>query len=291
MNKPFFLFFLLGINLTQVAQVRFNSEAPDLFQKYGTPNSPIGKTAADLKVNNLGKLYIQGPLQRKDLKAFQKQTQLELLVLRNNNLSTLPEEPFGSNNLIAFSSRSNPIKNLPNKLLNSSSLMYLELTDTELDSLTSQTYLPNLQLLRIIKNNTDSLVFPDSLPGFPSLRSVEFLNVPINRFPDFLLRCPNLEQLIFNGCGLDSIPQGISVFSKLHTFDIENNAIRHLPSALASLPALRRLNVAGNKLSTFPDFIMYAPELEELRVKNNPLQPEDIEILRIIGRATKTLVD
>jgi len=291
MNKLLALVFVLGFQSTLIAQVRFNSEAPDLFQKYGTPNAPIAKTAADLKIKNLGKVSIQGPFQRKDLKAFQKQTQLELIVLRNNQLTSLPEEPFAFNGLIAFSSHSNPLKTLPNRLLSSSSLMYLELSDTELDSLTSQTYLPNLQLLRIIKNNTDSLVFPDSLPGFPSLRSVEFLNVPLNRFPEFLMRCTNLEQLIMNGCRLDSIPDGISVLNKLHTLDLENNALSHLPNALARLPALRRLNVSGNSFTTFPEFLMYAPELEELRVKNNPLNAEDIEILKIIGRATKTLVD
>jgi hypothetical protein len=36
---------------------------------------------------------------------------------------------------------------------------------------------------------------------------------------------------------------------------------------------------------------MYAPQLEELGVKNNPMHAEDIEILRIIGRATQTVVD
>jgi len=94
-----------------------------------------------------------------------------------------------------------------------------------------------------------------------------------------------------NGCRLDSIPDGISVLNKLHTLDLENNALSHLPNALARLPALRRLNVSGNSFTTFPEFLMYAPELEELRVKNNPLNAEDIEILKIIGRATKTLVD
>lgn len=291
MNKELIFALLFGFSLHGLAQVRFNSNAPDLFQQYGSPESLIGKKSSDLKVKNLGKLALFGPLQRKDIKAFQKQIQLELLLLRNNSLTSLPEEPFGSNNLIAFSSQMNPLKALPGNLLTSASILYLELTETELDSFPTRSNLPNLHLLRIIKNNTDSLVFPDSMPGFPRLQSVEFFNVPLTCFPDFLTRCPNLEQIIMNGCRLDSIPSSISNLKKLHTLDVENNALRHLPHALASLPALRRLNVAGNKLHTFPEYLMYAPQLEELGVKNNPMHAEDIEILRIIGRATQTVVD
>lgn len=291
MNRIFGVILMLSCGLPGFAQVRFNSSAPDFFLKYGTPEALVGKTAADLKTKNLGKLSLTGPLQKKDLKAFQKQTQLELLLLKNNNAVGLPEEPFGSTVLIAFSSESNPLRALPNSLLSSSSLMYLELLGTELDSFPSYTVLPNLQLLRIIKNNTDSLFFPDSLMGLPSLRSIEFFNVPLTRFPDFLLRCPNLEQIILNGCRIDSLPNGISTLSKLHTLDLENNALKQLPNALGSLPALRRLNVASNQLASFPEYLMYAPELEELKVKNNPLNTEDIEILRIIGRATRTVVD
>jgi len=291
MNKWTVIFVFLCFGLGITAQVRFNSSDPNLFQKYGNPQSPVGKSTADLKVKNLGKLWLSGPLQRKDLKAFQKQGQLELLLLHANALASLPEEPFISSNLIAFSSKSNPLKTLPTSLLNNPSMMYLELTDTELDSFPLATFLPGLQLLRIVNNRSDSLMFPDSLPGFPSLKSIEFLNVPLHKFPLFIYKCPNLEQVILNGCRLDSIPEAISALVKMNTFDVENNALNTLPVSLAALPSLRRLNVAKNKLTTFPEYLMYAPLLEELKVKDNPLHTEDIEILKIIGRATKTLVE
>jgi Leucine-rich repeat (LRR) protein len=291
MNKWNLTFFLFWLSLFGTAQVRFNSSDPTLFQKYGNPQSPVGKTTADLKVKNLGKLLIAGPILRKDLKAFNKQVQLELILLQGNGLASLPDEPFKSINLLAFSSKSNPLTELPISLLNNPTIMYLELVDTEIDSFPSTTDLPGLQLLRIINNKSDSLIFSDSLPGFPSLKSIEFFNVPLQKFPAFISRCPNLEQVILNGCRLDSIPENVSKLLKLNTIDLENNALNHLPVSLAALPSLRRLNVAKNQLSTFPEYLMYAPLLEELKVNGNPLHSEDVEILKIIGRATKTLID
>lgn len=291
MNSLFKTLLFISIAGSGLSQVRFNSTEPDIFQKFGTPQSTIGKTSSDLSIKNLGKLSLSGALQRKDIKALSKQTQLEILLLNSNGLSEFPDAPFTSDRLLVFSSRNNPIQSLPFALIQSSSLEVLELDNVALDSIPGSALLPRLELLRIVKNSADSLVFADSLPGMPSLRSIEFFQVPLTRFPDFITRCPNLERIVLNGCGLDSIPESIADLSKLHTLDLENNALKKLPQALGFMPNLRALNVSANQLSTFPERLMYAPNLEELRVKNNPLASEDFEILRIIGRATKTFVD
>ena len=291
MNSLYVILLLVCISSSGFSQIRFNSSDPSIFQKYGTPQAAIGKNSSDLSIKNLGKLSLSGPLQRKDLKAFSKQTQLEVLLLNSNGLTQLPEAPFTSAHLLVFSSKNNSLHSLPSTLIQSSSLEILEIDNVALDSIPGSALLPKLELLRIVKNASDSLLFPDSLPGMPSLRAIEFFQVPLSRFPDFITRCPNLERIVLNGCRLDSIPEHISSLTKLHTLDVENNALKKLPHALGFMPNLRALNVSGNQLSSFPERLMYAPNLEELRVKNNPLASEDFEILRIIGRATKTFVD
>jgi Leucine-rich repeat (LRR) protein len=291
MNNLVGIFLLLCIGGSGFSQISFNSSDAGIFQKFGTPQAAIGKNSSDLSIKNLGKLSLLGPLNRKDLKALTKQTQLEILLLNSNGIDQLPEAPFTSPHLLVFSTKNNSLRSLPLPLIQSSSLEILELDNVALDSIPSSTLLPNLELLRIVKNAADSLVFPDSLPEMPSLRFIEFFQVPLTRFPEFIVRCPNLERIVLNGCRLDSIPEQISSLAKLHTLDVENNALKKLPHALGFMPNLRSLNVSANQLTSFPERLMYAPNLEELKVKNNPLPSEDFEILRIIGRATKTFVD
>ena len=153
------------------------------------------------------------------------------VVLKNNNLSSLPVELLQLPNVEFLDASSNHITNISPKIT-LDSLKCLYLSSNKLIKLpVTIWYLPSLEELRVNENILLSLeedfVDPSKLSSL-----LKVVNISKNHFdalPQFLLQLPSLEEL-----------------------DVSQNKLTNLPSSIWDSCTLRELNASKNHLSELP---------------------------------------
>ena len=145
------------------------------------------------KIFNLKGLYIGG---RGDLPELPKEigilTNLEILIIRCNNLKELPKEIFNLINLEELHISSHNLTELPKEIGNLTNLKILDIDCYNLNELPKEIFnLINLEKLRIISNNLE--ISPD---GIEKLINLEKLDIDINIInKDFNFKSLPIEEI------------------------------------------------------------------------------------------------
>jgi leucine-rich repeat protein SHOC2 len=283
MGRWLVLFFFLWTSCL-AGQVKFNPEDPDFIRFSGTPMATVHTTSANaLKDKAARKVYIQQEPLDKFMARIGKFPQLEILFLVNNQLQRLGADIGQCQSMFAFSSRKNPILELPASFFSLASLLYLELNDTRLAEIpVDMAALHRLELWRMAGTQTDTLRFNDTMPGLSRLRVFQMYDTPLCHFPQFLLSCKELEEITLVNCQLSSLPDSLFLLPKLRRINVSENQIAAIPSSWGRCPNLQVIEAAENKLETLPESLFHLKGLSYLDVQKNPIDEQTKEVFRIL---------
>lgn len=267
-------------------QVDFNSQDPDFFKFYGAPNVRIHTSFKDAIKGGLGtlKINIKHEPIGKNIHKIAKIPNTQIVYLENNNIQQLPAQIGDLKNLFILVSKDNPLRYISPAIQTCTSLLYLELWNTRLDSLPNELqYLPNLELFRLLDNQSqDTLILPDSLKRLPRLRTLQFVGVDLYKFPQFVLRSKIIENIYLVNCKIDSLPPDIFYLDKLKEINMEGNRIESIPNEVLKMNHLTFLNLKNNKLTTINEMIAYMPSLQVLDISGNMIPLPELDILRLL---------
>lgn len=197
-------------------------------------------------------------------------TELKLLGLNHNNITTLPDSITNWTKLQSLSFSSNNISNLPSDIGLLSNLQLLDASNNNLSSLPNS--IGNLNLLEVLllKNNSISSL-PNSFSNLSALKTLHFSSSVLTTIPSQVTNLPNLEELHCSGGNLQTINNNISNLTKLKILNLNYNALTTVPSALGQLITLEELHLNNNALTTLPPSIGQLKQLKELHLNQNLL--------------------
>lgn len=177
--------------------------------------------------------------------AYQKKS-TELL-LKNLNLSTLPENIGALTLLTAIDLDDNQLATLPPSIGN----------------------LKKLEELHVQSNCL--LVLPNTLCELQALQVLILRDNDLKFLPDNIGQLSCLECLDVTMNALQALPDSIGDLKKLGGLHVSHNYLRSLPSAVSQLTALVVLNASDNRIDWVPSDIGDMPNLERLDLQNNRL--------------------
>lgn len=218
----------------------------------------------------------------KSIHKINKLEYLQTLVLKDNYLTALPKEIEGLKSLIKLSISKNPISYIPTEIGYMKSLMYLSLSDTKLDSLPSSIgYLKNLKTINIVDNASDSFKIPQSITKLQNLSQLHIENTSLV-LPQNLSGFPSLKKLKFYNCKLTTIPNGISSMSQLTHLTLDNNQLTVFPEEITKLYNLEHLSLRNNKLEKINENISNLTKLRYLDLRGNSINDYQLDILKAL---------
>lgn len=189
-----------------------------------------------------------------DITGIEVFSNLESVLLENNNLVSLPDSICSLTKLKTIYIPYNQITSLPENMGD----------------------LVNLKQLNLNSNKLTDL--PDSLFELGSLQSMYLGNNQIQSVSEDIGKLSGLMSLRLGSNQLTSLPESIGSLSKLQELLLENNQLRSLPESIGNLTLLRRLDLPINQLKSIPDSIGNLSSLEVLFLSRNQLisVPESI---------------
>jgi leucine-rich repeat protein SHOC2 len=226
------------------------------------------------------------------------------LVLRDKELTILPESIGSLTSLTTLNLACNSLNNLPECIGNLVNLTELYLHDNQLIILpASMSELTNLTYLSLTNN---PLVDISILKKLPKLKTVNFVTVDLHhRYwdkvsnwdikqlfdeQDVLVRRTLVEfvfkknphafygHLSLGNADLTNLPESIGDFNNLTRLDLYDNLLTNLPESIGNLTNLTGLNLSNNQLTNLPERIGCLTNLTRLDLGNNQLTnlPESI---------------
>jgi internalin A len=267
------------------AQVTFDSRDPNLFKVYGSPLESVYTSIEDaLRAKSAKKLDLRNVgISPKTWSRIAKLKELEIVFFQNNGMNMLPPGLANAQNLIILISNNNSLKQFPESYNGLSNLMYIEFQKTAFQSFPYSLHkLERLELFRIFENDADSVVFSDTMPGLPALRSIQFYGVALNQIPSFLSRCKQLEEISLVNCNISEIPDFIDSLPRLKKLNLSGNQIREIPRTLFKCLKLQEVDLSNNQLTEAPEELAYMRPLGFLNLKGNMIPYEELDILRIL---------
>jgi len=215
-----------------------------------------------------------------DAKTWEKISKLNQLMsvrLFNNQLKTWPAGLEACKYLCYLASYLNPLEEWMPFLSNLSSLQYLEIQHSKLDSIPARlATLRNLKTLKI-GNTEDTLKLPRTFKYFLSLKELEIENVILDSNIHRIFKAKNIEKLVLSGTRIKKIPGSIENLKNLDVLILDNNELTSLPWEAGYLKKLRILRLVNNRLEKLPDTLSELENLSILDVRGNPLPAEELE--------------
>jgi len=169
------------------------------------------------------------------------------LCLRENRLTSVPEEIGQLPNLIILDLSENLLTFLPETIRNLSKLEKLLVADNFL------TDLPK---------------------GIGSLYNLEELFIgrnEIKEIPAEIGGLSNLERFVADGNKLSCLPSEIGFLTKVRMFDVSNNRLTSIPDEITNIKYMTKLLLSGNRLRRLPDKMNKFRQLADLYVNENEL--------------------
>ncbi len=209
-------------------------------------------------------------------------------------------------NLKSIILSNNGLKSLPKEVTLLEHLEYIDLSENLFDSIPPEvSVLPNIKEIKIRSNH---FTFKYIGENIHNLQKLEKLDLSHNWKLDgqttivYLSVLPNLKDLNFFSCRLDSIPNEMKNFKALEKLDISRNPkidFSDLFTKLISVKSLKSLVLDDNKLTTLPKEIGMLSNLEYLSLGQNPIEvlPEEffqlknLKILNAYGNFGTRLAD
>lgn len=190
-----------------------------------------------------------------------------------------------------------PMTNFLMKKMDTVSKAIDQLTLTNIDKSTSNTYInirtatrdaireyliSNRSLQKFAEGETDELVYEGRLlktfPDCIQTRSAHItsLNLSNNKIgyvsEKVFIQMTNLHTLILTHNKLPSLPDSIGHLSKLKKLDVSQNKLSDIPSTVGFLTSLESLNASKNQLTDLPRNLGALTSLKTLDIKENKLK-------------------
>ncbi|WP_196888853.1 leucine-rich repeat domain-containing protein [Aureivirga sp. CE67] len=236
-----------------------------------------------LKLIKLKKLVLNGRELTSIPKEINKLENLEVLVIAETNIETLPtlslpnlKELKMSNNL--------KIKDLGDSFSNLRNLEKLSIFSYK-NSITlgDVSKLVNLKHLRIIGTDLEEF------PNISRATKLEVLDLSSNKFkevPEYFDQLNCLKKITLNSNPITKIPKEIFSSEQLEEVDLYDNKLEKLPEFTPNSKKLKELDFSRNQLQELPDGVFLFENLEEIYLDNNKIKklPETIsQAKKLIG--------
>ena len=146
-------------------------------------------------------------------------------------------------------------KNIDKALINPKKVkkLYIQLPQKDLNEYEGEFLkFKNLKSLDIHVAITHSPLLPKEIGQLKKLTRLSILNVPFEKFPDWIKDLENLKYLMVRGCDLNQIPEFIGNLQKLRHLRVENCELSSIPKELSKLKKIRHLSFADTKIPDFP---------------------------------------
>ncbi|KAH6707796.1 hypothetical protein BKA61DRAFT_739088 [Leptodontidium sp. MPI-SDFR-AT-0119] len=176
-------------------------------------------------------------------------------------------------NLEVLDMQSNALTSLPEGLADLVRLRVLNLTENKFKSLPFEKlrHLPLIELLAAKNQLTGTLIYAE----VDELRHLQILDVTANALTNLdvsgTLRLPALHQLSCSANRLTELPD-LESWVSLLTLAAEDNNLGSIPDGFVKLPKIKNVNFSGNNLKTLDDRIGGMESLDIFRVSGNPLR-------------------
>ncbi|KAI9051270.1 hypothetical protein LZ554_005371 [Drepanopeziza brunnea f. sp. 'monogermtubi'] len=201
----------------------------------------------DLKIGNNG---LTGPLDP----SITALTNLEVLDMQTNSLTSLPE---GLAELVR--------------------LRVLNITDNKFKSLPFEKlrHMPLTELLAAKNSLAGTLIYAE----VEELRHLQILDITANALTNLdvsgNLKLPALHQLSCSANRLTELPD-LESWVSLLTLSAEDNNLGAIPDGFIKLPKVKNVNFSGNNIKTLDDRIGAMESLDILRISGNPLREKKL---------------
>ncbi|EEH45072.1 uncharacterized protein PADG_01222 [Paracoccidioides brasiliensis Pb18] len=168
--------------------------------------------------------------------------------------------------------RDNALTELPDTLANLSSLRVINVAENQLTSLPFEalTALPLVEV-NAQKNCLQGHLLPSTVTR---LNTLQILNVAGNRLeslsPAEHLELPNLQQLSVDANRIKVLPN-ISTWKSILTLTAEDNALSAIPDGFLELENIKVVDFTGNNITTLDEKISLIDSLISFHIANNPL--------------------
>jgi Leucine-rich repeat (LRR) protein len=216
------------------------------------------------------------PLQSSEIEQLASATQLQRLSLQSRNFLNMPIKLAQYKTLLYLNLSKNKLVRLPNF----GDLQHLQVLDVsgnwvselERDGIGS---LPRLLELNLSANNICERSTP-LLEAFQTFTSLKKLNLSMNRFVCVPFALSKLCQLMFldlscNQIGTNQIGPVLSTLTNLRTLDLHTNRLKSLEGCLSALVRLQYLDVSSNQLASLTGVLRlpdHAASLKSLNLSN-----------------------
>ncbi len=206
-------------------------------------------------------------------------TQLDLLIIYNNQLTELPESIGNLSQLRELNVAYNELTELPDSIGNLTQLQLLRMYNNQLTELPDSIgNLTQLQHLEIYNNQLSEL--PGSIGNLTQLQRLVLQGNRFKTVPDSIGDLRELTNLQINGNKISELPASFSRLKKLQFFYLSylegagGNEIVGVPDVLRHLKNLRGLYLDSCQITDLPDWFIELDELTNLSLDENPLNPE-----------------
>lgn len=205
---------------------------------------------------------------------------LQVLVVRDNNLTCLPPEIGLLSSLTFLNCADNLISQLPPEIGKLTNLVDFMVYGNKLVELP-----PEIGLLTSLKYFYCSLNALTTLPHeIGELRSLVYFDVCENKITNLPHAFKNIQSLRFlfiSGNDMTLFPVEITSLYRLENINISSNKITTLPSEIGLLGSLIYLNVSSNNLTTLPPELVNCQLIENLWYDENPIEYIPPNVYRI----------
>ncbi|XP_057668841.1 protein flightless-1 [Diorhabda carinulata] len=205
--------------------------------------------------------------------------ELSTLDFSHNNLKEVPEGLDKAKSLLVLNLSNNQIESIPNSLfINLTDLLFLDLSENNLETLPPQTRrLANLQTL-ILNNNPLGHFQLRQLPSLLNLETLHMRNTQrnLNNFPTNLENLINLTDIDLAQNNLPKVPDALYSLPNLKRLNLSENEINELSSAMETWQKLETLNLSHNQISYLPASLCKLTALRRFYINDNQLDFEGI---------------
>ncbi len=202
---------------------------------------------------------------------------LEMLSLSFNSLTSVPIELGNLSNLVRLSLSGNSLTSVPVELGNLNNLEWLYLSNNSLTSVPIELgNLSNLVHLSFSHNSLTSV--PVELGNLNNLSWLYLDNNSLMSVPVELSNLSNLSWLHLSHNSFTSIPVELGNLSNLSWLSLRYNSLTSVPVELGNLSNLEWLHLSSNSLTSVPAELGNLSNLSKLYLDNNELPCLPMEI-------------